>query len=67
MGSSPGPGLGELIGMGLSAALLVALGVGVGYWIGQVTGSDVLFTFIGLGIGVGAALMATYRRIRRYL
>jgi hypothetical protein len=62
-----GPGLGELIGLGLSAAVFVALGVGGGYWIGQDTGAGVLSTFIGLALGVVVALVVTYRRIRRYL
>lgn len=67
MTSPPGPGIGELIGLGLTAAVCVALGVGGGYWIGQVTGIGVLVTFVGLGVGIIVALVATYRRIRRYL
>lgn len=62
-----GPGLGELIGLGLTAGLLVAFGVGGGYWIGQVTGAGVTITFVGLGVGVAIALVAMYARIRRYL
>lgn len=67
MTPSSGPGLGELIGLGLNAGVLVALGVGGGYWIGEVTGAGVLVTFAGLGTGVTVALVVTYLRIRRYL
>jgi hypothetical protein len=67
MTSPSGPGLGELIGLGLTSAVCVALGVGGGYWIGQITGIGVLVTFVGLGVGIIVALIATYRRIRRYL
>ena len=67
MTSSSGPELGELIGLGLTAAATVALGVGGGYWIGEVTGIGVLITFVGLGVGIVVALVAMYLRIRRYL
>lgn len=67
MTSPVGPGLGELVGLGLTGAAFVGLGVGGGYWIGQITGADVVATFVGLGIGVVTAIVATYVRIRKYL
>ena len=66
-GPSFGPGIGELVGLGIAAAVLVAVGVGGGYWIGQVTGGGVTITFIGLGAGILLALLTMYLRIRRYL
>jgi hypothetical protein len=62
-----GPGIGELIGLGLTAAVFVALGVGVGYWIAQVTGGGELPIFLGLFVGIVFALVAMYQMIRRYL
>ena len=62
-----GPGLGELIGLGIAAAFFVGVGVGGGYWIGQATGGGVTITFVGLGAGILLALLTTYLRIRRYL
>lgn len=67
MTSPSGPGLGELIGLGLVAAVTVALGVGGGYWIGQQTGAGGISAFAGLAVGVLIACVAMYLRIRRYL
>lgn len=63
----PSPTIVELAGMGLVAGVCVAVGVGVGYWIGDASGSGPVATFAGLGVGVLAAVTATYFKIKRYL
>ncbi len=62
-----GPGIGELIGLGLTVAAFVALGVGGGYWIGEISGIGVLCSFVGLALGIIAAFVVAYRKIHRYL
>jgi hypothetical protein len=62
-----GPALAELIGIGLASAGCVAVGVGGGYWIGATTGAGDVVTFAGLGVGMVAAVAATYFKIKRYL
>lgn len=53
--------------MGFAAALLLALGLGVGYWLDGVLHTGAVFTFVGLGVGVVAAVASTYFSAKRYL
>jgi len=61
------PTIVELAGMGLTAGACVAIGVGGGYWIGEASGSGIAATLAGLGVGVLAAVAATYFNIKRSL
>ena len=67
MASRPTPTLVDLAGVGLTAGACVGIGVGVGYWIAETHRSGAVGTFVGLGIGVVAAVAATYFKVRRYL
>jgi hypothetical protein len=62
-----GPTYVEFAGMGVTAGACVAVGVGGGYWIGTASGAGPAVTFAGLGVGVLAAVAATYFKIKRYL
>jgi hypothetical protein len=53
--------------MGLVSAGCVAAGVGGGYWIGAATGAGVVVTFAGLGVGILAAVAATYYKVKKFL
>jgi hypothetical protein len=53
--------------MGALAAACVAVGVGGGYWLGSATGSETADIFSGLAVGVVAATVAVYVKIKRYL
>ena len=59
--------LGELIGIGISAALCLAAGVGGGYWVGEATGAGTVSTLVGLCVGVAAAVAVMYLTIKRNL
>jgi ATP synthase protein I len=48
-----------------AAALLV--GFGIGWWVDTRLGTIPIFIFVGLVVGAGSGVYATYRRIRRYL
>ena len=62
-----GPTLFELAGMGVVSALLVGGGVALGYFVGSATKAGSVAVFVGLALGLGAAIAATYVRIKRYL
>ena len=57
-----GSSLRELASLGGTAAGCIVVGFGGGYWIGSATGA-----LVGLGIGIVAAILATYYKIKRYL
>jgi F0F1-type ATP synthase assembly protein I len=63
----PVPSVFNLASMGFAAALLLALGLGVGYWLDGVLHTGAVFTFVGLGVGVVAAVASTYFSAKRYL
>lgn len=67
MTSRPGPGSFELIGIGATAAACIAIGVVGGYWIGSASRVGVVGVFVGLGVGLLAAIAATYIKIKHYL
>jgi hypothetical protein len=53
--------------LGGAAAACVAIGFGGGYWIGEATGAGTAVTFAGLVVGVFAAVVTAYVKIRSYL
>lgn len=53
--------------MGASAAVMIAAGLGVGYWIGSVTHADTVWVLAGLAVGVVAAALMMYSTIKKYL
>ena len=67
MDKRPGPTMLDLIGIGGTAAGCVGLGVGVGYWIGSAVHAETVFLFCGLALGVVAAVLTAYIKIKRYL
>ena len=59
--------LGELIGIGLTAALCLGAGVGGGYWVGSATGAGTVSVLTGLCLGIAAAVAVMYLTIKRNL
>lgn len=57
----------DLAGVGVVSGLCVAAGVGGGYWLGSATGDGVVPTFIGLALGLAAAVSYAVYKIRSYL
>lgn len=53
------------LGMANAASLLV--GFGIGWLVDTWLGTTPIFIFVGLFVGAGCGVYATYRRIRRYL
>lgn len=64
--SGSGPELGDLLSMGLTLALCVVLGFGLG-WLGDLaTGTFPLIAMIGLALGVALAVVYVVKQFRRY-
>ncbi len=53
--------------MGVSIALCVAAGVGLGIYLDDTTHHSPLFTLVGLGLGVAVAVAVAYMEIKRFL
>ncbi|HEY0815948.1 MAG TPA: AtpZ/AtpI family protein [Pseudonocardia sp.] len=63
---SGGPELGDLLSMGLTLALCVVMGFGLG-WLGDLaTGTFPLIAMIGLALGVVAATFYVVKQFKRY-
>jgi len=63
----PSPSFGALISMGVAIALCVAVGVGGGYWLDTTFHTGVLFTFVGLVLGVAGAIAVVYFDVKSCL
>ncbi len=63
---SSGPELGDLLSMGLTLALCVVIGFGLG-WLGDLaTGTFPLIAMIGLALGVVLATVYVVKQFKRY-
>lgn len=61
-----GPELGDLLSMGLTLALCVVLGFGLG-WLGDLaTGTFPLLAMVGLALGVALAVVYVVKQFQRY-
>ncbi len=64
--ASNGPQLGDLLSMGMTLALCVVIGFGLG-WLGDLaTGTFPLIAMIGLALGVVAATVYVVKQFKRY-
>jgi hypothetical protein len=63
----PSPSFSAFIGMGVTTALCIAIGVGGGYWLDTTLKTGALLTFCGLALGMAAAGAAVYFEIKTYL
>ena len=64
--ASNGPQLGDLLSMGMTLALCVVAGFGLG-WLGDLaTGTFPLIAMVGLALGVTAAAVYVVKLFKRY-
>jgi len=64
--ASNGPQLGDLLSMGMTLALCVVIGFGLG-WLGDLaTGTFPLIAMIGLALGVVVAAFYVVKMFKRY-
>ena len=66
-GMKPLPGAAAFLGMGLSAAVCVALGVWLGIWADSAWHTSPALLVVGLLLGLGAATSLVVMQIRKYL
>jgi hypothetical protein len=65
--SKPTPSVANLLGLGLTTALCVVAGVGGGHWLDETLKTGLVFTFVGLVLGVAVAVAVVYFGIRQFL
>jgi F0F1-type ATP synthase assembly protein I len=61
-----GPGLGDLLSMGVTLATCVVLGFGLGWLVDRLTGTFPALALVGLALGVVAASAYCYKLFKRY-
>jgi F0F1-type ATP synthase assembly protein I len=63
----PSPSVFTLVGMGVSIALCIAVGLVVGVWLDSVTHRSPLFSLVGLLVGIVFAVVTAYVQIKKFL
>lgn len=61
------PGAAAFLGMGLSAASCVAVGVGLGVWADRSWHTAPALLMVGLATGVATAVLTVVKQIRNFL
>ena len=61
-----GPGLGDLLSMGVTLALCVVAGFGLGWLVDLGTGTFPAFALVGLALGFVMASLYAYKLFKRY-
>jgi F0F1-type ATP synthase assembly protein I len=61
-----GPGLGDLLSMGVTLALCVVAGFGLGWLVDLGTRTFPVFAMVGLLLGVVMASLYVYRMFKRF-
>ena len=67
MEQKPSPSVFTLVGMGVSIALCIAVGLVVGVWLDSVTHRSPLFSLVGLLVGIVFAVVTAYVQIKKFL
>ena len=55
------------LSMGLSAAVCVGIGLGIGLWVDSALHTAPAFLLVGLALGVAVAALSVIKQIRTYL
>jgi F0F1-type ATP synthase assembly protein I len=53
--------------LGSLNAVSLLTGFGIGWFVDTRLGTTPIFIFVGIFVGIGCGIFATYRRIRRFL
>ena len=61
-----GPELGDLLSMGVTLAICVLAGFGLGWLVDRATGTFPLIAMIGLALGVVLAALYVVKQFKRY-
>jgi F0F1-type ATP synthase assembly protein I len=63
----PAPGTFDLMSMGLSSALMIGGGLGIGLGIDDWLHSSPIATLLGLAFGIACAIGSTVHKVRKFL
>ncbi|MBA2324152.1 MAG: AtpZ/AtpI family protein [Pseudonocardiales bacterium] len=61
-----GPGLGDLLSLGVTLASCLVVGFGLGWLADLPGGTFPIFALVGLALGVVAACLSFYKMFKRY-
>ena len=61
------PGIADFLTMGVASALCLILAGGIGFGVDAAAHTSPLWTFVGLGFGVVAAVLVTVSQVRKNL
>ncbi|MDN5915972.1 MAG: AtpZ/AtpI family protein [Pseudonocardia sp.] len=67
MSDGDGPGLRDLLNMGITLGLYVAFGLAVGLFADHLLDTSPAFVLTGIAVGVVGASLHVYKLLRRYL
>lgn len=67
MSSKPSLSPFSLIGMGASTAACILVAMALGYWVGEQLGAVLPLTFVGLAVGIAAAVASVRAQFKRYM
>lgn len=62
-----GPGIRDLVGMGVTTAACLVVGFGLGYLLDSLAGTSPAFVLVGLLLGIIGAVAYTIAQFRKYL
>lgn len=65
--SADGPQVGDLLSMGVSIALCLVAGFGLGWLLDLPLATFPVFALVGLGLGIVAAVLFVVALFRRYM
>lgn len=60
-------GWSELLGLGAASAVAILAGLGLGWLVDSLAGTTPIFLFLGLALGIAAAVRYSYLELRKYL
>lgn len=63
----PSPNLFTLLGLGVTNAICLGVGIGAGWGIDSALGTTPAFIFVGILVGVAMAAAATWSEVRKFL
>jgi F0F1-type ATP synthase assembly protein I len=66
-GGNSSPSMFDLLSMGIASAVCIGLGLGAGLLLDSLLHTSPALTFVGLFLGVGAAIVLTVRQVKKSL
>jgi F0F1-type ATP synthase assembly protein I len=65
--AKPSPNLLTLLGLGITNAVCLGIGLAAGWALDDVLATTPIFIFVGIVVGVGMGVAATWVEVRKFL